>query len=67
MPLYKYKSLEDAEQHLKKLQSPDPLRRLSDLQNLVFVLQPPRKIQRGLFKFKTLEEANQHRINTMGA
>jgi len=66
MPIYKYKSLEDAEQHLKKLQSQDPLRRLADLQNLAFALQPPRKIQRGLFKFKTLEEANQHRKETMG-
>lgn len=67
MPIYKYKSLEAAEQHLKKLQSQDPFQRLSDLQNLIFALQSPGKIQRGLFKFKTLEEADQHRRNTIGA
>lgn len=66
MPLYKYKSLEEAEQHLRQLQSKDPLQRLSDLQDLVYTLRPPRKIQRGIFKFRTLEEANQHRQATTG-
>lgn len=66
MPLYKYKSLEEAEQHLRQLQSKDPLQRLSDLQDLVYTLRPPRKIQRGIFKFRTLEEANQHRKATTG-
>jgi hypothetical protein len=66
MPIYKYKTLEEAEQHLKKLQSKDPLQRLSDLQDLIYALKPPGKIQRGLFKFKTLEEANQHRRMTTG-
>lgn len=61
MPIYKYRSLEEAEKHLKKLQPSDPLQLLSDLQDLVFTLKPPRKIQRGIFKFKTLEEANKHR------
>ena len=61
MPLYKYRSLEEAENHLKKLQPKDPLELLSQLQDLVFTLKPPRKIQRGIFKFRTLEEANEHR------
>lgn len=66
MPIYKYKSFAEAEQHLKKLQSQDPLRRLSDLQDLLYALKPPGKVQRGLFKFKTLEEADEHRRKTTG-
>jgi hypothetical protein len=66
MPVYKYKSLQEAERHLRKLQSQDPLQRLSDLQDLVFTLKPPGKIQRGIFKFKTLEEAARHRQITTG-
>ena len=61
MPVYKYRSLEEAEAHLKELQSADPLQRLSDVMDLVFALKPPRKIPRGVFKFKSLEEANEHR------
>jgi hypothetical protein len=66
MPIYKYKSFEEAEQHLKKPQPEDPLQRLSDLQDLVYILKPPGKIQRGIFKFKTMEEADQHRRMTSG-
>ncbi|NUM79147.1 hypothetical protein HUU40_32720 [candidate division KSB1 bacterium] len=66
MPIYKYKSFAEAEQHLKELQSRDPLRRLSDLQDLFYALKPPGKVQRGLFKFKTLEEADEHRRRTTG-
>jgi len=65
MPVYKYRSLEEAEEHLKKLQPKDPLELLSQLQDLVFALKPPRKIQRGIFKFRTLEEANEHRKNSV--
>jgi len=61
MPIYKYRSLEEAEEHLKKLQPKDPLQLLSDLQDMVFALKPPKKIKRGIFKFRTLEQANKHR------
>ncbi len=66
MPVYKYKSFTEAELHLKKLQSRDPLRRLSDLQDLLYALKPAGKIQRGIFKFKTLEAADEHRRKTSG-
>jgi hypothetical protein len=61
MPIYKYRSLEEAEAHLKELLPSDPLERLRQLEAIVTVLKPPRKIQRGIFKFRTLEEANEHR------
>ena len=67
MPIYKYRSLEEAEAHLNQLLPADPLLRLKRLEKLLIGLKPRPAIQRGLFKFKTLEEANQHRINTMGA
>lgn len=66
MPIYKYRSLEEAEKHLKQLQPIDPLELLSNLQEMVFALKPPGKIQKGIFKFKTLEEANKHREETSG-
>ena len=61
MPIYKYKSLEQAEAHLKKLLPADPLVRLAQVEEIVRVLKPLRPIQRGIFKFKTMAEANQHR------
>lgn len=62
MPVYKYKSFQDAREHLKELQPPYPLRRLSNLQELLYALKPQKPCQRGIFKFKTLEEANKHRM-----
>ena len=61
MPIYKYKTLEEAEKHLQELQPADALKRLAKLEIILSRLQPRKKIQRGLFKFKTLEEANRHR------
>ena len=63
MPIYKYQSFEDAEKHLDKLLPVDPIDRLVRLQNMLAGILPPNsiKIQRGIFKFKTLEEANRHR------
>lgn len=61
MPVYKYRSFEEAEDHLKQLLPSDPLERLKQLQEIITVLKTPRKIQRGIFKFKTLEAANEHR------
>lgn len=66
MPIYKYKSLEEAEKHLQKLQPSDPLELLSALQDMVYSLIPHGKIQRGVFKFKSIEEANKHREETTG-
>ncbi len=61
MPVYKYKSLEEAEKHLRELLPSDPLVRLRNLEELLSVLQPPKRIARGVFRFKTLAEANRHR------
>lgn len=61
MPIYKYKSLEEAEHHLHELLPPDPLVRLQRVQALFAAFRPPKKIQRGIFRFKSLDEANQHR------
>ena len=66
MPLYKYKSFAEAEQHLKKLQARDPLQRLSDLQDLVYALKPPGKVQHGVMKFTSWGEAEHHRLQTTG-
>ena len=67
MPIYKYHSLQEAEAHLDQLLPADPLERLKRLEKFLVGLKPRPMIQRGLFKFKTLEEANQHRKNTLGA
>ena len=67
MPIYKYRSLEEAEAHLNQLLPADPLLRLKRLEKLLIGLKPRPAIQRGLFKFKTLEEANQHRKDIIGA
>ena len=64
MPIYKYKTFEEAEAHLKELQPSDPLARLKRLERLLRTLLPRKPIQRGLFRFRTLEEANRHREET---
>jgi hypothetical protein len=64
MPVYKYRTFEEAEEHLEQLLPTDPLQRLSKLGVLLKALIPSKKIQRGIFKFKTIKEANQHREST---
>lgn len=61
MPVYKYRSFQEAEEHLNTLLSDDPLERVRRLESMLKLIRPPKKIQRGIFKFKTLEEANLHR------
>lgn len=61
MAVYKYHSLEEAEKHLHELLPSDPLERLLKLETLLESLTPPKRIKRGIFKFKTIEEANLHR------
>jgi hypothetical protein len=61
MPVYKYRSFKESEEHLKKLLPSDPLVRAAKLEEILKQLKPTRPIQRGVFKFKTLEEANRHR------
>ncbi len=61
MPVYKYKSFEDAREHLLELQPSHPLERLSNLQALLYALKPQKTCQQGIFKFKTFAEANKHR------
>lgn len=61
MPVYKYRSLEEAERHLHELLPQDPLVRFAEVDEMVAVLKPRKKIARGIFRFKTLAEANEHR------
>lgn len=61
MPIYKYRSFEEAEKHLHKLLPADPLVRLRRLQEITALLSPPKQIPRGIFRFKSLTEANAHR------
>lgn len=61
MPIYKYRSFEEAEKHLGQLLPSDPLQKFSRLQLLLRGLMPTTEIQRGIFKFKTIEDANRHR------
>ncbi|NIT60296.1 MAG: hypothetical protein GWN00_30030 [Aliifodinibius sp.] len=65
MPVYKYQSLEAAEKHLRHLLPSDPIERLLNLETLLESLTPHKEIQRGIFKFKTIEEANNHRQKTL--
>lgn len=66
MPVYKYRSLEEAEKHLAQLLPADPLVRLRQLEEFVAALLPPKPIVRGIFRFKTMEEANAHRKQVLG-
>lgn len=61
MPVFKYKSFEEAERALWNF-NPDKkyLKQVSDLFELANRLNPI-KYPRGIFKFKTIEEANRHR------
>lgn len=61
MPVYKYRTFQAAREHLKELQPKHPLAKLSNLQALLYALKPPKSCSKGVFKFKTLEEANRHR------
>ncbi len=61
MPVYKYKSFQEARMHLKELQPIDPLEKLSNLQELLYALKPQKPCKQGIFKFRTLEDANKHR------
>ena len=67
MPIYKYRSFEEAEKHLHKLLPADPLLRLQRLQEITAVLSPPIEIPRGVFRFKSFAEANAHREAMFGA
>jgi len=64
MPVIKYKSFEEAEKDLSRLLPNDPIKRLLRLQEIINRINPPKKIQRGVFKFKSITEANTHRDST---
>lgn len=66
MPVYKYRGLEEAENHLHRLLPVDPLVRLQRLEKLLSPLLPQKQIVRGLFRFKTMAEANAHRKTVWG-
>ena len=61
MPVYKFKSFEEAQVALWTFK-PDQVyyRRLSQLWDLAATLCPPR-FPHGIFKFRTMAEANAHR------
>ncbi|MDZ7401156.1 MAG: hypothetical protein ONB37_13425 [candidate division KSB1 bacterium] len=61
MPIYKYKTFEEAEQALWNF-NPDEkyLQRVEELWEFANQLNPI-VYPRGIFKFKTIEEANRHR------
>ena len=63
MPVMKYKNFEDARNDLNRILPEDPINKLLRLQRLVNQLQPPKPVHRGIFKFKTMAEANKHREN----
>lgn len=64
MPVYKYKSFEEARQALWKINPDESLESLSKLWDLAGLLIRDRKFHRGVLKFKSLEEANKHRQNS---
>lgn len=63
MPVFKYKTHEEAEQHLDELLPSNPLKRLARLHEINDAIRPPSKIEKGVFYFKTIQEANEHREN----
>jgi hypothetical protein len=61
MPVYKYKTFEEAEQALWNFHSDEGhFERVKKLWNFANQICPIR-YPRGIFKFKTIEEANAHR------
>ncbi|RMD60699.1 hypothetical protein D6833_09280 [Candidatus Parcubacteria bacterium] len=66
MPVHKYKSFEEAEKAVLNSDPGTSLRRLSQLWDMIDALNPERPpYPRGIFKFKTLAEANRHMEETM--
>jgi len=66
MSVQKFKTFEEAEQALWNF-NPDEkyYRQVADLFNLMVKLHPLRN-QKGVFKFKTFEDAQTHRLKTTG-
>ncbi len=63
MPVYKFKTFEDAERALWTLNPDDEYyRRVRGLFEIAFRLAPP-KCRRGIFRFSSIEEANEFRRN----
>lgn len=61
MPVQKFKTFEDAEQALWNFKPDEEfLKRIAELWEFANELNPI-EYPRGIFKFKTIEEANQHR------
>jgi len=59
--IYKYKTFEEAQSHLTKLLPRDHMELLSRTRDIAQGLHGRTKARQGIFKFKTLEEANRHR------
>ena len=61
MPLYKYKSFEEAERAMRNFEpDAESYRRSLELWKIAREL-APMNMPRGVFKFRTIEEANAHR------
>lgn len=64
MPTYKYRDLDEADQALWNYNpGSDYFREINELFSMSEKLNPP-ACYRGLWKFKTFEEARQHRLET---
>lgn len=59
--IYKYKTFEEAEVHLSKLLPQDQMKVRSRIWDLAEGLHGEKHVQKGMLKFKTIEEANSHR------
>ncbi len=59
--IYKYKTFQDAQTHLDELLPKDPLEVLSRTWELAEGLHSRKNVQRGILKFKTIQEANKHK------
>ena len=67
MPLFKYKSLEEANAQLQNLLPQSPVKRMKRIEALIQAFNPPKKIERGVIKFSSFDEANKHRERTSRA
>ena len=61
MPIYKYKTIQEADMTLCIYElNNDYIQSLRELFDFAYRINPA-KNERGIFKFKTIEEANRHR------
>jgi len=67
MPVYKYKTFAHAEAHLQELLPSDPAEKIMRMQNILRIRGAAVSIQRGVHKFKSFAEAEEHRKGSSGS